>query len=167
MKKLLIALTAGILMLGSVGCSQLETSEDWERVAPTVTRITEISFITALQVDGVKEHKAELCDVIYQVADVLDKIEDPTTTFDQLQQKALDVVNNSDLPPKVKQIALIVVDQVLDVTFRYVETYYNGLMQEDKIKVIVIVTKAVADGFRSACDGLPDPATVCKQSVFP
>lgn len=167
MKKLLIGIMVAVFALGSVGCTQLENPEDWERVTPTIKRVSEIALLTALQRPDVAERKNEICGAVYNVADVLDNIENPDATFDQIRQIALDAVNGMvDLDPELKQIVLVVVDQVLDVAFQYVETYYNGLLQEDKVKIVIMVTRAVADGFRSGCDGLPDPASVEAQ-IFP
>lgn len=165
MKKLLCLLL--IVFMGT-GCSQLENPNDWERVTPTVQRISEIALLTAFSRDDIKEHKDEICYAVNQVADVLENIEDPTITFEGIRLIAINTVRESlNLEPELEQLVLLVVDQVLDVTFQYVETYYNDLLQEDKFKIVVMVTQAIADGFRNACGGLPEPSAITTQSVFP
>ena len=163
--KLLVTLLVGLMFLGSIGCSQLNTPEDWERVTPTVARISEIALLTAFSRDDVQENKEEICVAVNRVADVLENIDDPTAAFDEIRRMAIAAVEEQDLAPELKKIVILVVDQVLDVTFMYVETYYNDLIQEDRVRIVVMVTRAVADGFRSACEGAPMTAGASR--VFP
>ena len=149
MTKITIGLLLMVAVLGSTGCQM-----GWEQLTPTIGRVSEIALVTAFSREDVKIHKAEICNIVDKVADVLDNIDQPDITFDQIRDISRQTIVNMNINADVTIITLIVADQVFDVAFQYVETYYNDLLQEDRVKVVIGVARAISNGFRNACDGL-------------
>jgi hypothetical protein len=161
------------LLFGS-GCSQLNPSPgdgqvDWDRVNRSVENMTELTALIAFARDDVKPHKEAICTAVAEVAPVLENFNDPDATFEKIRGVALNAVKEipSDvLPDGPKQIAVLVVDQVLDVVFLYTRDSYTDLVNRNEAQVALSVAKSVANGLNSACGSTVSAFSTDRRPTF-
>lgn len=134
------------------GCSMEKWSpEQWNSVSPSITGAVEFATRTAFQNEKVKPHVPEICNAMQGVSDVLSKIDDPNATFDMIREKALQAVKDRIPEGTARDVAILVVSQVLNITFMYVDDKYADLLNQDQSRIMHIISTAVANGINNAC----------------
>jgi len=137
------------------GCSMEKWSpEQWDSVSPSITGAVEFATRTAFQNEKVRPHVPDICNGMEGVSDVLSKINDPNATFDMIREKALQAVRDRIPEGTARDVTILVVSQVLNITFMYVDDKYADLLNQDRARVMHIISTAVANGINNACAGM-------------
>lgn len=148
MKKIICSL----LFLMVTGCGG--PIVNWEQAKPSISRFSEIAATVAFSSDTVKPHTAQICSVVSQVSSVLSQYDDPQATFAKVRELALSTIGaipETTVRADVKRIASLVVDQVLDSVFSYVQESYSDMVKSDQAGVALSVARSVSDGLNQAC----------------
>jgi len=159
LKTLLTLCFSFALVLGTTGCSQIRPPGDgqqpnWDQVGATVEHFTELAARIAFANDAVKPYKNDICTAVDSIAPVLRDFNDPAATFNQVRDLAFQAISNIEgLTDEVKEIIKVVVDQVLNVVFVYVQDSYNDLINNDTTQIVLLVSKSIANGLDAACAG--------------
>lgn len=154
--KVVISCLSVFLVVGS-GCSQFTggggtwSPNDWDRISPSITAATEWAARTALQNSKVGPYVPEICSTMTDVSNVLSEFDDPNATFDKIREVALDAVRDKLGPGPVRDTAVLVVDQILNMAFLYARDKYSDFIDQDQNRTMLIVSRAVAKGVQNAC----------------
>lgn len=156
MRKMTVLTVVALMGMGS-GCSMNNgggggwSPDDWSRIAPSISAATEFAARVALQSEQVKPYAHEICSTMRQVATDLENFGDVDATFDDIRNKARQAVMDH-LPPGVaRDVTLVVVDQVLTITFMYARDKFSDFIEKDETRTVVIVAHAAAKGVTNAC----------------
>lgn len=168
------ALSILVMVMLATGCSQLNPGPgdgqvNWDRINQRVENTTELTAMIAFSRDDVKPHQEAICNAVNEISRIVENYDDPAATFESVRSAALNAVK--DLPPEIlppgqaKQIAILVVDQVLDVVFTYVEDSYADLVGKNETRIVLSVTRSVASGLTSACGANFSPLSAEPQGL--
>lgn len=156
MKTMCILTSLTLLVAGNFGCSLLNPPGEpsWGEINRSVERFTELAARVAFVRDDVKPHKANICIAVKKILPLLETYEDSGATFDHLRSYVFEVIK--DLPdeilnPEAKSICVLVIDQVLDIVFRYAKDSYVDLINQDEARMAITISRAVANGLNNAC----------------
>lgn len=141
-------------LLFTAGCSMQNGNwnpKDWETISPSVSAAAEFATRTALQNNQIKPHGAVICAAMHTVSNILSDFDDPNATFESVRNAAIKAIENSMIPGSARDAAIVVVDQMLNITFMYVRDKYEGLLEQDPTRVVIVVSKAIALGATNAC----------------
>lgn len=174
MKKLNLLALVGLVAI-TTGCSQFNWPSDnqnWDRINRNITNATELAATVAFARDDVKDHHEHICAAAQSVSTVLANFNDTDATFAEVREVALQAVKDmtsDSLPSYARPIAVLVVDQILDVVFVYVEGSYSDLVSSSEGVIAISVARAVADGLTAACNSVTplsnEPQGMAKFSI--
>ncbi len=133
-----------------------------------ITRFTQLAANIAFLRDDVKEHKDQICAAIYTIADVLDDIgsyileepvgADASRTFDSIRSIVLNAIKNLEFEgftPIMREITVLVLDQILNAVFDRIEGRYGDLLDDvEEGYAPIVASKAIAAGLKGACDSV-------------
>ena len=140
----------------TVGCSQLNPpgGTDWDRLTLVVEDVTELSARVLFASSSVQPYKDNICKGVGYVAPVLSNFEDPDATFEKLQEtvaQAIMEIPSDILNDELKMLLVTVMDNVLDYVFLYVRDSYADLVNQDEARVVLLMSRAIANGLTKAC----------------
>ncbi len=142
-----------LLLLIPTGCASFGgTQKPLKEYAGDIERFTELAASVAFLRDDVKEFKVPVCGAVAEAVAVLKNIDDTEATFALVRHAALNAVKNFEHPsftPQIKQITVLVVDQILNAVYDRVEGRYGDLI--DKAGTAIILGNAIATGLNNAC----------------
>lgn len=123
---------------------------DWDRLAPTIqSRVKYISAF-AFTMDKVKPHKANICEVAKGLSEFLATYDDKDANFDRLRAAVIEYVERIQ-DPGARDAVLIFVDMVLTEAFNYAWQHYQGLLETDEARTVMLIANAIATGLTEAC----------------
>ncbi len=149
-------LTSLILLVGSFGCSMANPPDEttWEEINKSVESFTELAARIAFVRDDVKPYKQDICNAVKKLLPLLETYDDSDATFESLRGYILGVIKNlpdETLNPKAKAICILVVDQVLDIVFRYARDSYLDMINQNEAWMAITTCRALARGLDNAC----------------
>lgn len=163
-----LALPCLLVLVLMTGCSQGDGQANWDRINRNVENFTELTALIAFSRDDVKPHKESICAATSEVTNVLENFNDPDATFEAIRGAALNAIKDLPadiLPGSARPIAILVVDQVLDVVFVYVEDSYMDLLEKNEAVIALNVAKSAARGLDEACDPTISPFSTGPQGL--
>lgn len=146
-----------LTLMGVIGCLNPHPTNrpplSPEELAQRVENTAHLGATLAFQMESVKQYKNQVCEIIEKTAIVLQSIDDPNASFDLIRQKVLEKVfspiENDNLRDAVASILVLTFNE----SFHYVETHYKNLLEKEKTKTVLTVSKAIAQGLKRACNG--------------
>lgn len=142
-----------LMLLGAMVLPACSTA-DWETAAPLIENVSTIAATIAFAQPDVAEHKAEICEAVAAVTGVLENYDDPDATFASVRQVALDAVRNLPadvLSDELKPLVITIVDTVLNTAWLYAKDSYSDLVNQDEVRMVLLVSSSVAKGINTAC----------------
>ena len=149
MTKTLSLCLVGLLLLAP-GCTHLRKGFGNEQGKLDEKKISQrVAFIAgiALNLEAVKPYRTQVCNAIKMSAKVLRELKDKEVSEDKIRQVLQESLNRWLPDGNVKNVAVLVVNFIVDRTFDLVWDQYENLLQNDPL----VIVRGIAFGLEQGC----------------